>query len=116
MTWPPNYSELDPGIQETVKFLVSAGFYTTDSGDGITKPETHEGILDFPHVVIRSSWGNIKSDIDALRYILRQRGLEIVPVGSDKPGVALEAAYDVGANVATIMVSGLNDQLLAKHP
>ena len=34
-----NYNNLDPGIREFVRELNDAGFVTTDSGDGVSKPE-----------------------------------------------------------------------------
>jgi hypothetical protein len=36
---PMNYDELDPGIRDTVRRLRDAGFDTTDSGDGVSKPK-----------------------------------------------------------------------------
>jgi hypothetical protein len=33
-----DYSTLDPGIRDTVRLLRDAGFDTTDSGDGVSKP------------------------------------------------------------------------------
>jgi hypothetical protein len=44
---------LDPGIHDTVARLIAAGFRTTDSGDGVSKPRElyDEGYaLPFPHV------------------------------------------------------------------
>lgn len=36
---PFNYNILDPGIREFVRELNTRGFVTTDSGDGVSKPE-----------------------------------------------------------------------------
>ncbi|MCL4848757.1 MAG: hypothetical protein KJ066_19585 [Acidobacteria bacterium] len=46
------YSALDPGIRDIVRLLHGAGFVTTDSGDGVTKPPD-ERTFDVPHVVCR---------------------------------------------------------------
>lgn len=44
-----DYSQLDPGIVETVKRLRDAGFETTDSGDGVSKiPQ--DRVMDIAHV------------------------------------------------------------------
>ena len=45
---------LDPGIRETVRLLRDAGFETTDSGDGVSKPEVGR-CLSFGHVFIEVS-------------------------------------------------------------
>lgn len=56
-----NYEELDPGIRETVKFLHSFGYRTTDSGDGVSKPAAdptltvYDDYLPYPHVVVKTS-------------------------------------------------------------
>lgn len=54
-----DYDHLDPGIRDVVRLLNDAGFKTTDSGDGVSKPKPwyepdERGIteaLPFPHVV-----------------------------------------------------------------
>jgi hypothetical protein len=51
-----DYSQLDPGIREVVRLVRSYGFVTTDSGDGVSKVAKHgpmDGVLPFPHVVVR---------------------------------------------------------------
>ncbi len=44
-----DYEQIDPGIRDTVRLLRDAGFETTDSGDGVSKPDM-VCALDFPHV------------------------------------------------------------------
>jgi hypothetical protein len=41
---------LDPGIRDVVVQLRAAGFETTDSGDGVSKPKDDMCVLDHPHV------------------------------------------------------------------
>ena len=43
---------LDPGIADVVQRLREAGFETTDSGDGVSKPNM-ECAMPFPHVAAR---------------------------------------------------------------
>ncbi len=53
-----NYEELDPGIREIVRRLNAAGFETTDSGDGVSKPADWYAsgeAIPFPHVVIAAT-------------------------------------------------------------
>lgn len=48
-----DYGELDPGIRDTVRLLRDAGFDTTDSGDGVSKPQDWYDsgeAMPFPHV------------------------------------------------------------------
>lgn len=42
----------DPGIRDLVARLRDAGYQTTDSGDGVSKPDVGR-VLDIPHVFIR---------------------------------------------------------------
>lgn len=59
---PIDYEQLDPGIRDLVRRLREAGFDTTDSGDGVSKPPEwyqpdERGIteaFDFPHVVCKT--------------------------------------------------------------
>lgn len=45
-----NYNELDQGIRVIVRSLREAGFKTTDSGDGVSKP-ADERVFECRHVV-----------------------------------------------------------------
>jgi hypothetical protein len=47
-----DYSQLDAGIRDAVRFVRSHGFVTTDSGDG-SKFGAMDGALPFPHIVVR---------------------------------------------------------------
>lgn len=69
----PNYDELDPGIRATVRALNDAGFYTTDSGDGVSKPrEWYEGghAIPCPHVVVSASPASVVHDALAIARLL----------------------------------------------
>jgi hypothetical protein len=54
---PPDI--LDPGIAPLVLLLKTNGYYTTDSGDGVSKPakdptlKEYEDYLPYPHVFVR---------------------------------------------------------------
>lgn len=47
-------AKLDPGIRETVVRVNEAGFETTDSGDGVSKPADCR-VFDCPHVIVKVS-------------------------------------------------------------
>lgn len=52
---PPPMAELDPGIREMVGYLWANGFETSDSGDGVTKPEDERTFGSTPHVCAMTS-------------------------------------------------------------
>lgn len=69
----PNYDDLDPGIRDTVRAVNDAGFFTTDSGDGVSKPpEWFESgdAIPVPHVVVASSPYSLVRDANALARLL----------------------------------------------
>ena len=49
------YHALDPGIVGVVRRLNEFGYETTDSGDGVSKPDVGR-VFDFPHVAVRPPW------------------------------------------------------------
>lgn len=102
---------LDPGITATVSLLIAAGFNTTDSGDGVSKPDVGR-VFDFPHVVAVVAPDDLLKEARRLRRILEFVG--IIPRPQDGTHPAIEAAYDVGADVATILLSGVNDAMLRR--
>jgi hypothetical protein len=71
-----NYEELDPGIRDVVKVLRENGFYTTDSGDGVSKTE-RDGVIDFPHVVMLPDEGDTTgiATADRLLKVVMQNDL-----------------------------------------
>lgn len=105
------YDDLDPGIRGVVRWLVFEGFHTTDSGDGVSKPQEAR-VFDFPHVVLRvRNHNDLIHEARRLRELLEGRALEVGPQGPDGSSIAIEAAWDVGADVATILLSGVSDQV-----
>lgn len=114
-----DYSTIDPGIRQVVKFLHDqCGLNTTDSGDGASKP-MDEGNLPFPHVFA------VVEDLDKLikacrkvATLLWEQGVQIVPtpenMGVIEPGTAIvECSFNVADGVAILQVIGLNDAGLA---
>lgn len=64
-----NAESLDPGIRTVVVRLRALGFNTTDSGDGVTKPE-NERIFHVPHVVCQVSKHELQDSADQLLSVL----------------------------------------------
>jgi len=109
---PVQESTLDPGITRTVGWLQGLGFHTTDSGDGVSKPK-NERVFDFPHVVIVvDNPEHLISESKRIQFFLELRGIFVEPQTEDGLGVSIEAAYDLGARVGTILLSGVSDAIL----
>lgn len=95
---------LDPGIRRLVVALREAGFETTDSGDGVSKPDVGR-VLDVPHVFIVIKPDAMVTESHRLVATLRSFGVRV------KPGV-VQATYDPLDGVATLGVFGVNDAML----
>lgn len=72
-----DYGALDPGVRDAVRALREAGFETTDSGDGASKPDCgvadERGVVEnweWPHVAVLSSREWLVSDADRLQSFL----------------------------------------------
>lgn len=63
---------LDPGIADLVRALQGAGFTTTDSGDGVSKPPEQRTFA-CRHVAIRSGHWRMKTEADSVLRFLRAR-------------------------------------------
>jgi hypothetical protein len=106
-----NYSELDPGIRETVRRLNDLGFETTDSGDGETKLAagwSPDEARDVPHVCIRSKAGDLCMQADRLVRELTRAGMCVEPVGHS--GIFVQATYDPADGTAVIELIGVSDR------
>lgn len=108
-----NYDELDPGIREVVRRLNNAGFTTTDSGDGVSKPEILDGdALDFPHVYM-VEMDDIVGESVRLRRLVESWGIAVGPVGSK---VWIQASFDpCDDQPSVIMLAGVNDSMLGDN-
>jgi len=106
-----NEQELNPGIRETVAFLRSKGFHTTDSGDGVT----HDFECDqaYPYVYMRSLPDLLRADAEELLGVLRGEGVEVGQITDDSLGVSIQATYDPVDQTAVLMLTGLDDMKLA---
>lgn len=102
-----NYDELDPGIRETVRWLRSLEFETTDSGDGVTKGA--DG-WETPHVYMQTDSRHLLSDAHRLLFILNESRIEVAEVGS--AAVQIQATYDPANMSAWLAVLGLDDAKL----
>lgn len=68
-----NAADLDPGIRAVVLRLRSAGFETTDSGDGVSKP-VDERVFEVPHVACRAVADSLLGFFGEARRLLRVLG------------------------------------------
>lgn len=70
MTKEIDYDELDPGIRDVVRLLREAGFETTDSGDGVSKPKDDMCVLEYPHVFAMTDPAHMVPEADRLAALL----------------------------------------------
>lgn len=97
-----SYDECDPGIRDIVRKVNEAGFTTTDSGDGVSKPADwyqpdDHGITEampFPHVVATSTPMSLVSDAERLAAVLGA-------------GWTVEATYATHDRIATLLARTL---------
>ena len=64
-----DYEQLDPGVREVVRLLHQHGFVTTDSGDGVSKPQD-EIEIPSPHVVCTVKPAYLLNEADNLAGLL----------------------------------------------
>ena len=88
---------LDPGIRLPVFILRQAGFETTDSGDGVSKP-AEERVIDQPHVAITVESHEIVDEANRLLRLVVSKAKEI---GS---GWHIEASYSPQDGAAILLM------------
>jgi hypothetical protein len=110
------YADLDPGIREVVRLLQSWSYVTTDSGDGVSKPQD-EDTRPYPHVTMR-----VTGATQAIYLVKRLAGVGIRCVSvteafmsGDRPSApCMQFTYDPVDGIATLDLMGLDDAMLAK--
>lgn len=112
-------SDLDPGIRRTVGLIRSWGFATSDSGDGRSKLGTPaEGcMMPMPNVTIPSVRDLLLEEAETIRDRLRECGIDLMATrdedGQAVPLVQIEAVYLPVEGGAFILLTGLDDDMLA---
>lgn len=95
-------SDLDPGIREVVRLVQAAGFVTTDSGDGVSKPAdwyaTGEA-LPYPHVVVKSTPLTMVTDAHNLADLLN------MPRPGSIGGWVVQATYTTNDRSCLLLAS-----------
>ena len=129
MSVSPPWDDLDPGITDVVRLLFLSGFRTTDSGDGIYKlggPQ-EDTMLKVPHVVVSTAVTELIVMSHALMSLLEEQGIRMGPdqetveelagpqaEGTEfGDGVTIEASYDPATRSALILLTGLDNTMLA---
>jgi len=117
-----SYEDLDPGIRDVVAWLRSEGFNTTDSGDGVTKLQgdnPYEGALEIPHVFMAVDNDKLFSEADRLLKVMEDKGIDLTETvllegDQEAPAINIEATYFPTIKMATITLTGVNDEMLHK--
>lgn len=136
-----DYSQLDPGIRRLVRWLHDNGYKTTDSGDGVTKfkrrDELRERVLDgdyldatsaaaelddaidacncaieAPNVVIACPKSRLVAVADELQELLASVGIKCPPLSEDGGDPNIQASYDPGNGIASILLTYVDDGML----
>jgi hypothetical protein len=90
---------LDPGIRDLVVALHAAGWRTTDSGDGRSKPPEQRA-MDFRHVAVATEPEDMLADADRLQAWLVQRG----------EAMEVEATYWPAGRCAILLAREVDDE------
>jgi hypothetical protein len=103
-----DYTTLTPGIRAVVKLLRDNGFYTTDSGDGVTNVAAGmEGALPVPHVHCFVPRRRMFSETSRLVRLLRDAGLRIEMA-------MIQSVYDPADHKnASVSLYGVDDRVLS---
>lgn len=106
-----DYSELNPGIRETVRFMREHGYETVDSGDGQT--HDHKCGRDYPYVTALVPIMDIAKAASKLESLfMEHHDIDFTWVGQDGPEI--EASYQPGS-VALVDVRYINDSMLKEQ-
>ena len=99
---------LDSGIRQTVEWLRAHDFETTDSGDGVSKPDM-ECALDCPNVFMVVVPDSMINESLRLLTLLQERGIDPRAPGSE---VSVEASFDPANGLAILSLLGVDDAML----
>ena len=90
----PPWKYLDKGIVDLVRFLFDNGYETTDSGDGVSKPDVGRE-FDFPHVVVSVEPTDLMHSVGFVFGLL---------AGTEWAHFQVEGRYALPDGVANLMV------------
>jgi hypothetical protein len=98
-----DYSEIDPGVRRLVRWLNELGFETTDSGDGVSKPDM-ECALAVPNVaIVMGDKGDLIHNADCLHAELVKLGVFL------NKSRSIQASYDPDDGSCIILLLGVSD-------
>ena len=105
-----NLETLNPGIRNTVRFLLGHEFNTCDSGDG----KTHEFKCDQPnaYVHIQVEPEELVSEANRLRDVLDRAGVTVLPLDEQGKVPTIEASYNPANEFAVITLWNVDDELM----
>lgn len=112
-----DYSKLDSGIRDTVRWLRSAGFDTCDSGDGATKqPDPDWGVRPCPHVIIDVHPHELVDECGRLSRLLGSIGIPTLSASLQNPdGPIIQGVYQYAEGMAFIELVNVHDEMLPQE-
>ena len=112
----PTDGEIHSSIDRVVMLLLSAGFRTTDSGDGVTNVAAGmDGALDVPHVFATVEPEDLVEEVDRMAAVLTDAGVRFArqPVWLDSEVLPrIEGSYSTADGVAVVALLGVTDDML----
>lgn len=92
--------DINPGIENTVKWLRERGFKTCDSGDGNTN--LYECDISIPYVHMICNPNSLFIETKRLQYELNIIGIKVMPYSEDGKSPSIEASWNPCDEFATI--------------
>jgi len=111
---------LDPGVTALVQLLYSAGYNTTDSGDGVSKFKNRERHthyeLDVPHVFVLIPRKDANQAVDDIHDLLKGRGVvfgeDMEDIAAAGPVPAVEGHIEPHTDMTLVVVWNVTDKAL----
>lgn len=100
-----DYESLDVGIRETVRWVRTLGLNTCDSGDGVSKLDSMDGVLTVPHVAAISTRSEMYYHCGILWSALEKLGLQEL--------AQVQGTYSPSDEQCVITLIGVSDASLA---
>jgi hypothetical protein len=98
-------AELDPGIRALVMWLRARGIPTTDSGDGVSKPQNGDEVLPVPHVFASYPARDFGSRFEAFRVASQHAGFLDLSLPA-REGTSIEVSYSPRDQTVVLALCG----------
>lgn len=107
-----DYETLNPGIRETVRWLrETLGFYTVDSGDGVTQEFECDRGYPYVTIIVDTSAWDVREVANVLAgLVYNTHGHKVTPQGQAGPSV--QVSYDPSNRMTVLELMDFDDSML----